>query len=150
MLLATSSISISWASGGSQGAGPGPAMTEKRAPSLISRWTGHLRAISSSLSRCSSSSAPSTLIRTSNRSRGDSPSSRLWPTPALIRRTGQPLRALIRDKEPVFAELGLADASEAALFAAVTAHPVLLNRPIVVTKKGAKLCRPGDQAAALL
>jgi arsenate reductase len=68
----------------------------------------------------------------------------------LVARTGQPLRALIRDKEPVFAELGLADASEAALFAAVTAHPVLLNRPIVVTKKGAKLCRPGDQAATLL
>ena len=68
----------------------------------------------------------------------------------LVARTGQPLRALIRDKEPVFAELGLADADEAALFAAVAAHPVLLNRPIVVTKKGARLCRPGDQAAALL
>jgi arsenate reductase len=68
----------------------------------------------------------------------------------LVARTGQPLRALIRDKEPVFAELGLADASEAALFAAVAAHPVLLNRPIVVTEKGAKLCRPGDQAATLL
>ncbi|MBS0282127.1 MAG: arsenate reductase (glutaredoxin), partial [Proteobacteria bacterium] len=49
-----------------------------------------------------------------------------------------------------FAELKLADAGEAALFAAVAAHPVLLNRPIVVTEKGAKLCRPGDQAAELL
>lgn len=69
---------------------------------------------------------------------------------ALVERTGQPLKSLVRDKEPVFAELGLADASEAELFAAVAAHPVLLNRPIVVSKKGAKLCRPGDQAAALL
>jgi len=69
---------------------------------------------------------------------------------ALVARTGQPLRALIRDKEPLFAELNLADAGEATLFAAVAAHPVLLNRPIVVTEKGAKLCRPGDQAAELL
>ncbi|MEO8896225.1 MAG: arsenate reductase (glutaredoxin) [Rhizomicrobium sp.] len=68
----------------------------------------------------------------------------------LVARTGQALRALVRDKEPLFAELGLADASEAELFAAVAAHPVLLNRPIVVTDKGTKLCRPGDQAAALL
>lgn len=68
----------------------------------------------------------------------------------LVARTGQSLRDLIRDKEPLFAELKLADAGEAALFAAVAAHPVLLNRPIVVTDKGAKLCRPGDQAADLL
>ncbi len=68
----------------------------------------------------------------------------------LVARTGRPLRDLIRDKEPLFAELKLADAGEAELFAAVAAHPVLLNRPIVVTEKGAKLCRPGDQAADLL
>lgn len=68
----------------------------------------------------------------------------------LVARTGQTLRALVRDKEPLFAALGLADASEEELFAAVVAHPVLLNRPIVVTDKGAKLCRPGDQAAGLL
>jgi len=68
----------------------------------------------------------------------------------LVARTGQPLRALVRDKEPLFAELGLADAGVAELFAAVAAHPLLLNRPIVVTDKGARLCRPGDQAAELL
>ncbi|MEP6830314.1 MAG: arsenate reductase (glutaredoxin) [Rhizomicrobium sp.] len=68
----------------------------------------------------------------------------------LVARLGQPLRSLVRDKEPVFAQLGLADADEAALFAAVAANPVLLNRPIVVSAKGAKLCRPGDQAASLL
>ncbi len=69
---------------------------------------------------------------------------------ALAGKLGQPLRALVREKEPLFAELGLAEADEAALFAAVAAHPVLLNRPIVVSGKGAQLCRPGDQAAALL
>src|SRR4051812_23979478 len=68
----------------------------------------------------------------------------------LAARTGQTLRALVRDKEPLFAELGLGEAGEAELLAAVVAHPVLLNRPIVVTGKGAKLCRPGDQAAELL
>jgi arsenate reductase len=68
----------------------------------------------------------------------------------LVARLGVALRAVVRDKEPLFSQLGLADASEAALFAAVAAHPVLLNRPIVVTAKGAKLCRPGDQAADLL
>src|SRR5690242_16939714 len=68
----------------------------------------------------------------------------------VVARTGQALRDLIRDKEPVFADLGLADADEAALFAAVAAHPVLLSRPIVGTQRGARLCRPGDQAAALL
>ena len=69
---------------------------------------------------------------------------------ALVALTGQTLRDLIRDKEPIFAELKLADAGEAELFAAVAAHPVLLNRPIVVTDKGAKLCRPGDRAVELL
>ncbi len=68
----------------------------------------------------------------------------------LVKRLGVKLRELVRDKEAVFAELKLANASEAELFAAVAAHPVLLNRPIVVTGKGAKLCRPGDQAAELL
>ncbi len=68
----------------------------------------------------------------------------------LVARLGQPLKSLVRDKEPLFAQLGLADADEAGLFAAVAANPVLLNRPIVVREKGAKLCRPGDQAASLL
>jgi arsenate reductase len=68
----------------------------------------------------------------------------------LVERLGQALRSLVRDKEPLFAELRLADANEAELLTAVAANPVLLNRPIVVTDKGAKLCRPGDQAASLL
>jgi arsenate reductase len=59
-------------------------------------------------------------------------------------------RAILRAKEPLVAELGLADASDSALLAAMVAHPVLVNRPIVVTRKGAKLCRPAEEVLALL
>src|SRR5260370_474460 len=60
--------------------------------------------------------------------------------------------ALLRDKEAVFAELGLGDASvsDAQLIAAVAEPPVLLNRPIVVTPKGAALCRPPEKVLALI
>jgi arsenate reductase len=69
---------------------------------------------------------------------------------ALAARLGQPLRTVVREKEPVFAALQLDRADEAALIAAVAANPGLLNRPIVVTDKGARLCRPGDLAQTLL
>lgn len=71
---------------------------------------------------------------------------------ALAVATGQPLRALLRDKEAVFTELGLADPAlgDDALLDAVEAHPVLLNRPIVVTPLGAALCRPPETVLALL
>lgn len=69
---------------------------------------------------------------------------------ALAKRVGVPLRGLVREKELVFASLGLATASEAELAAAVAANPILLNRPIVVTDKGAKLCRPGDLVLELI
>ena len=59
-------------------------------------------------------------------------------------------RDILREKEPLVAELGLADASEAALLAAMVEHPVLVNRPIVVTPKGAKLCRPAVEVKSLL
>jgi len=59
-------------------------------------------------------------------------------------------RDAIREKETVYAELGLAGADDGALIAAMAAHPILLNRPIVVTAKGAKLCRPGDAVKELL
>lgn len=63
-----------------------------------------------------------------------------------------PVRELLRSKEAVFAELGLGDAlaSDAQLIAAVAEHPVLLNRPIVVTPKGAALCRPPEKVLALI
>jgi len=78
------------------------------------------------------------------------------PTRVLIRqlavRAGVPLRALLRDKEPVFRELGLDGNSlaEDALLDAFEAHPILLNRPIVVTPKGVRLCRPSELVIDLL
>jgi arsenate reductase len=57
---------------------------------------------------------------------------------------------MMRTKEPLYAELGLARASDAALIAAMAEHPALMNRPIVVTKKGARLCRPPGRVADLL
>ena len=70
----------------------------------------------------------------------------------LAARTGMPLRALLRDKEPIFRELGLKDTTlpDDALLDAIEAHPVLLNRPIVVTPKGVKLCRPSELVIELL
>jgi arsenate reductase len=78
------------------------------------------------------------------------------PTRAMIAqlaaRTGQPLRALLRDKEKSFAELNLADPAltDAALLDAIEKQPVLLNRPIVVSPKGVKLCRPSEAVLDLL
>lgn len=71
---------------------------------------------------------------------------------ALAAATGQPLRALLREKEAVFAELGLADErlGDEALLDAIERHPILLNRPIVVTPLGTALCRPSEAVLELL
>lgn len=63
-----------------------------------------------------------------------------------------PVRELMRSKEAIYAELGLDSEAldDDALIAAIAAHPVLLNRPIVVTPLGAKLCRPPDTVVSLL
>jgi arsenate reductase len=68
----------------------------------------------------------------------------------LVGKMGVSVRDVIRTKEAEYAELRLKDASDAALFKAVAAHPILLNRPIVVTGKGAKLCRPPELVRELL
>ena len=71
---------------------------------------------------------------------------------SLVQQLQVPVRDLLRSKEAVFAELGLADPGldDAALLAAVVAHPVLLNLPIVVTPKGALLCRPPERVMVLI
>jgi arsenate reductase len=71
---------------------------------------------------------------------------------SLIERTGQPLRALLRDKGGVFDELGLADPkwSDAELLDFMLEHPILINRPIVVTPLGVALCRPSEKVLDLL
>lgn len=70
----------------------------------------------------------------------------------LLTEMKMPARALLREKEAVYAELGLADAkwSEAELIACMVAHPVLINRPIVVTDKGVRLCRPPETVREIL
>jgi arsenate reductase len=62
----------------------------------------------------------------------------------LIAKMRVPVRDVVRTKEADYAELALSKAGDAALLKAVAAHPVLLNRPIVVTEKGARLCRPPE------
>ncbi|GHB22932.1 arsenate reductase family protein [Salinicola rhizosphaerae] len=61
-------------------------------------------------------------------------------------------RDLLRRKGTPFEELGLDDPalSDDALIDAMLAHPILINRPIVVTDKGAALCRPSEKVFALL
>ena len=70
----------------------------------------------------------------------------------LIARMGIAPRDLLREKETPYTELGLDDLSlsEAALLDAMMAHPILINRPIVVSPKGVRLCRPSEQVLDLL
>jgi arsenate reductase len=65
---------------------------------------------------------------------------------------GVPLRAVIREKGTPYDELGLADAGldDDRLLDAMLAHPILINRPIVVTPKGVRLCRPSEAVIDLL
>ena len=60
------------------------------------------------------------------------------------------VRDIIRIKEPVYIELGLDAANDATLIDAISTHPILLNRPVVVTEKGARLCRPPELVRDLL
>jgi arsenate reductase len=71
---------------------------------------------------------------------------------ALIARMGVKAKDVVRWKEKdTVAAAGITEASsDGALLDAMAAHPILMNRPIVVTDKGAKLCRPGDLVRGLL
>ena len=70
----------------------------------------------------------------------------------LIARTGQPVRALLRDKGSPYDDLGLADPkwSDAQLIDFMLEHPILINRPLVVTPLGVALCRPSEKVLDLL
>ena len=70
----------------------------------------------------------------------------------LIARMGVGVRELIREKGTPYAELGLADPalSDDQLLDAMFAHPILINRPIVVSPKGVRLCRPSEAVLDLL
>ena len=70
----------------------------------------------------------------------------------LVERMGVPLRAILRQKGTPFAELGLDEPalSDDALLDSIELHPILINRPIVVTPKGVRLCRPSETVLELL
>ena len=70
----------------------------------------------------------------------------------LIARMGISARELLREKGTPYAERGLGDPalSEAQLLNAMMAHPILINRPIVVSPKGVRLCRPSEDVLDLL
>jgi len=65
---------------------------------------------------------------------------------ALIHDAGLSVRDAMRAKEPVYKELGLDDPalSDEQLLDAMARHPILMNRPFVVTSRGTRLCRPAD------
>lgn len=70
----------------------------------------------------------------------------------LASQAGVPLRDLIREKEALYTELGLADPSltDEQLLDAMTENPILINRPIVVTSLGTRLCRPAELVREIL
>ena len=71
---------------------------------------------------------------------------------ALYERAGITPREGLRAKEPLAAELGLTgpDAEDDAILDAMVEHPILINRPLVETEKGVRLCRPQDRVREIL
>jgi arsenate reductase len=70
----------------------------------------------------------------------------------LIARAGLTPRALLREKGTPYAELGLGNPAltDDQVLDAMMAHPILINRPLVVAPRGVKLCRPSDTVLELL
>jgi arsenate reductase len=71
---------------------------------------------------------------------------------SLIRQAGLTVRQALREKETLCAELGLLDAGvgDDRLLDAMLAHPILINRPFVVTERGVRLCRPSELVLDIL
>ena len=70
----------------------------------------------------------------------------------LLARAGLTVRQILREKDTPFHALGLGDSSltEEALLDAIGAHPILINRTLVATPKGVRLCRPSERVLDLL
>jgi arsenate reductase len=70
----------------------------------------------------------------------------------LLAEMGIPVRALLREKGTPFGELGLADPkwTDDQLLDAIEQHPILMNRPVVRTPLGTRLCRPSEAVLELL
>jgi arsenate reductase len=68
----------------------------------------------------------------------------------LLRRAGLTPRQAIRTKETLYRELNLDAVDDDTLLDAMVTHPVLIERPLVVTPKGVRLCRPPEHVLDLL
>ena len=68
----------------------------------------------------------------------------------MIRDAGIDVRTAVRKREPLYAELNLADATDDELLDAMGEHPILIERPFVVTSKGTRLARPIDAVHEIL
>lgn len=68
----------------------------------------------------------------------------------MIADAGIDVRAAVRKRESLYAELGLADATDEQLLDALAEHPILIERPFVVTAKGTRLARPIDAVHEIL
>ena len=71
---------------------------------------------------------------------------------SLLARMGKTPRQILRRKGTPYDELGLDDASKSDddLIDAILAHPILMERPVVVTPRGVRLCRPAEEVASLI
>lgn len=71
---------------------------------------------------------------------------------SLIRKAGLTVRQALREKEALCSELGLLrdDITDDRLLDAMLAHPILINRPFVVTERGVRLCRPSEVVLDIL
>jgi arsenate reductase len=69
---------------------------------------------------------------------------------ALVKAMNVPVRDVVRTKESLYSDLKLETVDDDTLLAAMAMHPILLNRPIVTTPKGTRLCRPSETVEELL
>ena len=74
------------------------------------------------------------------------------PLAAMIKAAGLSVRTALREKGTPFAELGLGDPrlTDDQLLDAMMPHPILINRPFVVTERGTRLCRPSEVVLEIL
>ena len=103
--------------------------------------------------RCSKSRAALALIDASEHE----PNVRLYltkpPSPreirAVLAKLRKPASAIVRRSEPAFADLGLAEADDEALIAAMADHPILIERPIAISGRRARVGRPPERVEDL-
>ena len=69
---------------------------------------------------------------------------------SMIRAAGIDVRSAVRKRESLYAELNLADATDDQLLDAMAEHPILIERPFVITPQGTRLARPMERVREIL